>query len=105
MARCDIARGAEVRFSLIDEAEPQPQPHPKLHPNQVTISYIDSNERANVRERRAELAEYGFVCACAKCAREAGEGNPKEEAGGSRKNTREKRAKGEASAVKRKRAE
>ena len=34
----------------------------------MTISYIDSNERANVRERRAELAEYGFVCACAKCA-------------------------------------
>ena len=49
MARGDIARGAEV-----------------------TISYIDCNERANVRERRAELAEYGFMCACAKCAREAG---------------------------------
>ena len=39
----------------------------------MTISYIDCNERANVRERRAELAEYGFMCACAKCAREAGE--------------------------------
>jgi hypothetical protein len=68
----------------------------------VTISYIDSNERANVRERRAELAEYGFVCACAKCAREAGEGNRKEK--GSRRRRNDKREKGEASAVKRKRA-
>jgi len=93
-----------VRISLIDKAAPQPQPHPKLHPSQVTISYIDSNERANVRERRAELAEYGFVCACAKCAREAGEGNPKEKGSRRRRNTREKREKGEASAVKRKRA-
>ena len=67
----------------------------------MTISYIDSNERANVHERRAE---YGFVCACAKCAREAGEGNPKEKGSRRRRNTREKREKGEASAVKRKRA-
>ena len=44
----------------------------------MTISYIDSNERANVRERRAELAEYGFMCACAKCAREAGKEAAKE---------------------------
>ena len=70
----------------------------------MTISYIDSNERANVRERRAELAEYGFVCACAKCAREAGEGNPKEKGSRRRRNKREKREKGQASAVKRKRA-
>ena len=47
----------------------------------MTISYIDCNERANVRERRAELAEYGFMCACAKCAREAA----KEAAKGSKK--------------------
>ena len=90
-----------MRISLIDKAAPQPQPHPKLHPSQVTISYIDSNERANVHERRAELAEYGFVCACAKCAREAGEGNPKEK--GRRRRKNDKREKGEASAVKRKR--
>ena len=105
VARCDIARGAEVRFSLIDEAEPQPQPHPKLHPNQVTISYIDSNERANVRERRAELAEYGFVCACAKCAREAGEGKPKEEEKKKKQKKTEKGEKGKASAAKRKRTQ
>lgn len=82
MARGDIARGAEV-----------------------TISYIDCNERANVRERRAELAEYGFMCACAKCAREAGEGKPKEEDKKKKKKKMEKGDKGETSAIKRKRTQ
>eukprot|EP00908_Phaeocystis_cordata_P013265 Transcript_24309.p1 GENE.Transcript_24309~~Transcript_24309.p1 ORF type:complete len:402 (-),score=133.37 Transcript_24309:29-1234(-) len=40
--------------------------------DEVTISYIDANQRAGVRERRRELCEYGFVCACAKCEAEAG---------------------------------
>ena len=84
VARGDIARGAEI-----------------------TISYIDSNERVNVRERRAELAEYGFVCACAKCVREAGGGKPKE---GEEQRKKKKKGKGkgekdEASAVKRKRTQ
>ena len=72
----------------------------------MTISYIDSNERANVRERRAELAEYGFVCTCAKCAREAGVGKPKEEEKKKKKLKKpEKGEKGEASAAKRTRTQ
>ncbi|KAL1529564.1 hypothetical protein AB1Y20_000508 [Prymnesium parvum] len=39
---------------------------------EVTISYIDCNERARVRERREELADYGFVCDCRKCEVELG---------------------------------
>lgn len=37
---------------------------------EVTISYIDANQRASVSERRRELVEYGFVCACEKCEQE-----------------------------------
>lgn len=37
---------------------------------EITISYIDANQRANVTERRRELLEYGFVCACEKCEQE-----------------------------------
>ena len=37
----------------------------------VTISYIDGNARDGVEARRRALAEYGFVCECGKCAREA----------------------------------
>ena len=39
---------------------------------EITISYIDANQRAGVAERRRELAEYGFECQCDKCEREAG---------------------------------
>ena len=74
----------------------------------MTISYIDCNERANVRERRAELAEYGFICACAKCAREAVKGKPKGEKKKKKKTTiknNEKGEKGETSAAKRTRTQ
>ena len=37
----------------------------------VTISYIDGNARNGVETWRRALAEYGFVCGCGKCAREA----------------------------------
>ena len=37
---------------------------------EVTISYIDANQRASVTERRRELLEYGFECACEKCEQE-----------------------------------
>ena len=33
------------------------------------MCYVD--EDADVRERRAELADYGFECACERCARES----------------------------------
>lgn len=36
---------------------------------EVTISYVD--EEAGLAERHTELADYGFVCSCAKCAAEA----------------------------------
>lgn len=39
---------------------------------ELTISYIDCNERARVDERRAELVEYGFRCECVKCEAESG---------------------------------
>ncbi len=34
---------------------------------EVTICYIDSDE-SSVRKRRAALADYGFACACERCA-------------------------------------
>ena len=36
---------------------------------ELTMCYVD--EDADVRERRAELADYGFECACERCARES----------------------------------
>lgn len=34
---------------------------------EITISYIDENDSADLEERRAALRDYGFVCDCAKC--------------------------------------
>ena len=39
---------------------------------EVFISYIDGNDRWNVKERRASLADYGFTCDCIKCEQESG---------------------------------
>ena len=36
---------------------------------ELTMCYVD--EDADVRERRAELADYGFECACERCERES----------------------------------
>jgi hypothetical protein len=61
---------------------------------EVTICYIDAEE-ASVRKRRAALADYGFVCDCARCAeddarraaRKADKG-AKEDSGSSRPRSR-----------------
>ena len=37
---------------------------------EVTISYIDDNERAGFLERRVKLRDYGFNCQCEKCVGE-----------------------------------
>eukprot|EP00322_Chrysochromulina_rotalis_P019088 CAMPEP_0115853070 /NCGR_PEP_ID=MMETSP0287-20121206/13317_1 /TAXON_ID=412157 /ORGANISM="Chrysochromulina rotalis, Strain UIO044" /LENGTH=385 /DNA_ID=CAMNT_0003307141 /DNA_START=18 /DNA_END=1175 /DNA_ORIENTATION=+ len=34
---------------------------------ELSISYIDDNERAGYRDRRASLRDYGFECDCPKC--------------------------------------
>ena len=34
---------------------------------EITISYIDENERSGFRKRRASLRAYGFDCECSKC--------------------------------------
>lgn len=39
---------------------------------EISITYIDDNERVSFRERRASLRDYGFECACAKCTCEEG---------------------------------
>ena len=39
---------------------------------ELTISYIDANQRTGVRQRRRELSEYSFTCDCEKCKQEAG---------------------------------
>lgn len=36
---------------------------------EITISYIDEEE--SLEERRAALADYGFVCQCEKCIAES----------------------------------
>lgn len=43
---------------------------------ELTMCYVDEN--ADVKTRRAELADYGFTCRCAKCERQdAGLGQPR----------------------------
>jgi hypothetical protein len=37
---------------------------------EITISYIDENERSGFRKRRASLRAYGFDCECSKCCTE-----------------------------------
>ena len=39
---------------------------------ELTMCYVD--ESADVAARRAELWDYGFECACARCVREAAGG-------------------------------
>ena len=39
---------------------------------ELSISYIDDNERVSFHERRASLRDYGFECDCAKCTIEEG---------------------------------
>ena len=38
--------------------------------DEIFISYIDDNERANFELRRDSLRDYGFVCDCEKCEAE-----------------------------------
>ena len=39
--------------------------------DELCITYIDDNERADYRKRRASLRDYGFECDCTKCESEA----------------------------------
>jgi hypothetical protein len=49
---------------------------------ELTMCYVD--ESMDVKERRAELRDYGFECACERCAREA-EGRAQQRRGGKTK--------------------
>ena len=66
----DCSPNAEVHF-LENAAAQVVATRPIAAGESVTITYLDGNERDSVDVRRKGLAEYGFVCGCGKCAREA----------------------------------